>query len=41
MHAPFYKDDSKKYSCNWFAWANTFIGKLLWKTYNEKPLLLI
>ncbi len=40
MHESFHKDDPKKFSRKWFAWANTLFGELLWKTYNEKPRLL-
>ncbi len=41
MHESFHKDDPKKFSRKWFAWANTLFGELLWKTYKEKPALLI
>ena len=41
MHESFHKDDPKKFSRSWFAWANTLFGELLWKTYNEKPQLLV
>lgn len=40
MHESFHKDDPKKFSRKWFAWANTLFGELLWKTYKEKPQLL-
>lgn len=40
MHESFNKDDSKKFTRSWFAWANTLYGELLWKTFNEKPELL-
>lgn len=40
MHESFYKDDPKKFSRAWFAWANTLFGEFLWKTYKEKPQLL-
>lgn len=40
MHESFNKDDSKKFSRKWFAWANTLLGEFLWKTYKEKPQLL-
>ena len=41
MHETFHKDDPKDFSREWFAWANTLFGELLWKTYNEKPHLLV
>lgn len=40
MHESFHKDDPKKFTRSWFAWANTLFGELLWKTFNEKPQLL-
>jgi meiotically up-regulated gene 157 (Mug157) protein len=40
MHESFHKDDPKKFSRKWFAWANTLFGELLWKIYKEKPQLL-
>jgi meiotically up-regulated gene 157 (Mug157) protein len=40
MHESFHKDDPKKFTRKWFAWANTLFGELLWKTYKEKPHLL-
>ncbi|MCS3800842.1 glycoside hydrolase family 125 protein [Niastella sp. OAS944] len=39
MHESFHKDDPKKFSRSWFAWANTLFGELLWKTYKEKKLM--
>lgn len=41
MHESFHKNDPVKFTRKWFAWANTLFGELLWKTYNEKPQLLI
>ncbi|SKB54466.1 hypothetical protein SAMN05660841_01127 [Sphingobacterium nematocida] len=41
MHESFHKDDPKKFTRHWFAWANTLFGELLWKTYKEKPHLLV
>ncbi|WP_224996286.1 glycoside hydrolase family 125 protein [Cesiribacter sp. SM1] len=41
MHESFHKDDPKKFTRAWFAWANTLFGELLWKTYQEKPQLLV
>ena len=40
IHEAFHKDDPKKFTRSWFAWANTIFGELLWKTLNEKPQLL-
>lgn len=40
MHETFHKDDSSKFSREWFAWANTLFGELIVKLYNEKPKLL-
>jgi len=41
MHESFHKDDATNYTRKWFAWANTLFGELLWKTYNERPQLLV
>jgi meiotically up-regulated gene 157 (Mug157) protein len=41
MHETFHKDDASKFSRSWFAWTNTLFGELMWKTYQEKPGLLI
>jgi meiotically up-regulated gene 157 (Mug157) protein len=41
MHESFHKDNSKKFTREWFAWANTLFGELLWKTFNENQDLLI
>jgi meiotically up-regulated gene 157 (Mug157) protein len=40
MHEAFNKDDPKKFTRSWFAWANTIFGELVLKTYNEHPHLL-
>lgn len=40
MHESFHKDDPKKFTRSWFAWANTLFGEFLWKVYGEKPRLL-
>ena len=40
MHEAFHKDDPKKFTRKWFAWANTLFGEFLWKVYKEKPHLL-
>ncbi len=41
MHESFHKDDPQKFTRKWFAWANTLFGELIWKTYKEKPYLLV
>lgn len=41
MHESFHKDDPTNFTRKWFAWANTLFGELLWKTYKEKPQLLV
>jgi len=40
MHETFNKDDPKKFSRSWFAWANTLFGELLIKIETEHPELL-
>lgn len=40
MHESFHKDDPKKFTRAWFAWANTLFGEFLWETYQRKPHLL-
>jgi uncharacterized protein len=40
MHESFHKDDSKKFTRPWFAWANTIFGEFLWNTYQTRPHLL-
>lgn len=40
MHESFHKDDPKKFSREWFAWANTLFGELILKTFNERPEVL-
>jgi len=41
MHESFHKDDPKKFTRSWFAWANTLFGELIWKMQREKPQLLV
>jgi uncharacterized protein len=41
MHEAFHKDNPQKFTRKWFAWANTLFGEFLWKTYREKPHLLV
>lgn len=41
MHESFHKDDPKKFTRSWFAWANTLFGELLLKTYQQKKHLLV
>lgn len=40
MHESFHKNDPKKFTRSWFAWANTLFGEFLWKVYREQPRLL-
>jgi uncharacterized protein len=40
MHEAFHKDDPKKFTRSWFAWANTIFGELVLKTSQERPRLL-
>ncbi len=40
MHEAFHKDDPKKFTRSWFAWANTIFGEFVMKTFNERPHLL-
>jgi hypothetical protein len=40
MHEAFNKDDPKKFTRSWFAWANTIFGELVLKTFQERPHLL-
>ncbi|RYG28231.1 MAG: metal-independent alpha-mannosidase, partial [Chitinophagaceae bacterium] len=40
MHEAFHKDDAKKFTRKWFAWANTIFGELVLKTYRERKHLI-
>lgn len=40
MHESFHKDDPSRFSRSWFAWANTLMGELILKVYQEKTYLL-
>ncbi|HOP96466.1 MAG TPA: glycoside hydrolase family 125 protein [Verrucomicrobiota bacterium] len=40
MHEAFHKDDPKKFTRSWFAWANTLFGEFVLKTFRERPRLL-
>jgi len=40
MHEAFDKDDPKKFTRHWFAWANGLFGELVVKVANERPHLL-
>ena len=40
MHEAFHKDDPKKFTRPWFAWANTIFGELILTTYEKRPHLL-
>jgi uncharacterized protein len=40
MHEAFDKDDPKKFTRSWFAWANTIFGELILRLYDERRYLL-
>jgi len=40
MHEAFHKDDPKRFTRSWFAWANTIFGELVLKTFNQRRPLL-
>jgi uncharacterized protein len=40
MHESFDKDDSRRFTRPWFAWANTLFGELVLKVFKEQPKLL-
>jgi len=40
MHESFERDDPKKFTRYWFAWANTLFGELVLKVHSERPQLL-
>jgi meiotically up-regulated gene 157 (Mug157) protein len=40
MHEAFHKDDPKRFTRSWFAWANTIFGELILKTFKERSHLL-
>jgi meiotically up-regulated gene 157 (Mug157) protein len=40
MHEAFNKDDARKFTRSWFAWANTAFGELILKVLAERPGLL-
>jgi len=40
MHESFWKDDAKRFTRSWFAWANTIFGELIVKLSREYPGLL-
>jgi uncharacterized protein len=40
MHEAFHKDDAKKFTRKWFAWANTLFGELVMHASNKYPVLL-
>lgn len=40
MHEAFDKDDPKKFTRSWFAWANTIFGELIVRLYEQRPHLL-
>ncbi len=40
MHEAFHKDDAKRYTRSWFAWANTAFGELVLQVFQQRPKLL-
>ena len=40
MHESFDKDEPRKYTRSWFAWANTMFGEFILKVFAERPQLL-
>lgn len=40
MHESFFKDDPKRFTRSWFAWANTLFGELILKIYASHAHLL-
>jgi meiotically up-regulated gene 157 (Mug157) protein len=40
MHEAFHKNDVKRFTRKWFAWANTIFGELLYEVWTKKPHLL-
>jgi meiotically up-regulated gene 157 (Mug157) protein len=40
MHESYNKDDSKRFTRAWFAWANTLFGELIGNIVHTKPQLL-
>ena len=40
IHESYFKDDPKKFTRSWFAWANTIFGEFVLKTFQERPQLL-
>ncbi len=40
MHESFHKDNPKRFTRKWFAWANTIFGEMIVKIHTERPRLL-
>ncbi|MFN3393700.1 MAG: glycoside hydrolase family 125 protein [Candidatus Thermochlorobacter sp.] len=40
MHEAFHKDDAKRFTRAWFAWANSLFGELILKLHTERAYLL-
>jgi meiotically up-regulated gene 157 (Mug157) protein len=40
MHESFDRDDPRRFTRKWFAWANTLLGELVLKVRAERPHLL-
>jgi len=41
MHESFHKNNPKKFTRKWFAWANTLFGELILTLHKERPHLII
>jgi len=40
MHESYYKDDARRFTRAWFAWANTLFGELIGRVAGTRPELL-
>jgi hypothetical protein len=40
MHESYFKDDPRRFTRAWFAWANTLFGELLGSIAEKQPELL-
>ena len=40
MHESYYKDDPRRFTRAWFAWANTLFGELIVDLQDRRPALL-